>query len=258
MRKPPKVDERSLELFRYFLKDSIRDEIDFSHTEQARGLPAPPIEKPFAATARRIALPGADAFDGLGRVAVVDALRRRQSVRHFIEKPLSLTELAFLLWATQGVRRQLGKGTVFRTVPSAGNRHPFETYLYVRAVEGVEAGIYRYLPLEHELLFEFDGAGLSEAVTTACRGQAFAGQAAATFVWTVIPRRTEWRYGQAAHKVMALDAGHVCQNLYLACEAIDAGTCAVAAYDQAAMDALLRVDGEEEFTIYLAPVGKVR
>ncbi len=60
-----------------------------------------------------------------------------------------------------------------------------------------------------------------------------------------------------AHKVSALDAGHVCQNLYLAAEAIGAGTCAVAAYDQEKMDLLLGVDGKEEFTIYLAPVGKI-
>jgi len=68
----------------------------------------------------------------------------------------------------------------------------------------------------------------------------------------------EWRYGAASHKVIALDAGHVCQNLYLACEAIQAGTCAIAAYRQEAMNALLQVDGQDEFVIYLAPVGKVR
>jgi SagB-type dehydrogenase family enzyme len=67
----------------------------------------------------------------------------------------------------------------------------------------------------------------------------------------------EWRYGLAAHKVIAIDAGHVCQNLYLACEAIGAGTCAIAAYDQEAMDDLVGLDGKDEFTIYLAPVGKV-
>ncbi len=67
----------------------------------------------------------------------------------------------------------------------------------------------------------------------------------------------EWRYGLAAHKVIALDAGHVCQNLYLARHAIGAGTCAVAAYDQQRLDQLLGVDGEEEYAIYLAPVGKV-
>jgi hypothetical protein len=63
---------------------------------------------------------------------------------------------------------------------------------------------------------------------------------------------------EAAYKVIALDAGHLCQNLYLACEAIGAGTCAIAAYDQDRADELLGVDGEEEFSVYLAPVGKVK
>jgi len=70
------------------------------------------------------------------------------------------------------------------------------------------------------------------------------------------PHRMEWRYGLAAHKVIAIDAGHVCQNLYLACEAIGAATCAIAAYDQGEIDKLLRIDGQDEFTIYLASVGK--
>ncbi len=67
----------------------------------------------------------------------------------------------------------------------------------------------------------------------------------------------EWRYHLAAHKVIAIDVGHVCQNLYLACESIGAGTCAIAAYDQEAFDRLLRIDGKDEFVIYLSPVGKV-
>ena len=61
----------------------------------------------------------------------------------------------------------------------------------------------------------------------------------------------------AAHKAIALDAGHVCQNLYLAVQAIEAGTCAIAAYDQDAMDEFLGVDGANEFTLYVAPVGKL-
>ncbi|MFW6236956.1 MAG: nitroreductase family protein, partial [Desulfosudaceae bacterium] len=70
--------------------------------------------------------------------------------------------------------------------------------------------------------------------------------------------RMEWRYDLAAHKVIALDAGHVCQNLYLACETIRAGTCAIAAYDQEELDELLGLDGDNEFAIYLAPVGRVK
>jgi SagB-type dehydrogenase family enzyme len=68
----------------------------------------------------------------------------------------------------------------------------------------------------------------------------------------------EWRYSVAAHRVILIDAGHVCQNLYLACQAIGAGTCAIAAYDQNKMDEFLKVDGKDEFVVYLAPVGKVK
>ena len=188
---------------------------------------------------------------------VYTAIARRQSRRRFADTELTRAELAFLLWATQGVRKQIGPGTLLRTVPSAGARHAFETYLYVRRVEGLAEGVYRYLSVEHELACLREEPGMGESVTEACFGQAFAGRSAVTFFWTTIPYRMEWRYLQAAHKVIALDAGHVCQNLYTACECIGAGTCAIGAYDQEAVDQLIGVDGEDEFTVYIAPVGKL-
>ena len=97
---------------------------------------------------------------------------------------------------------------------------------------------------------------MDRRIVQAALGQPYPGEAAVTFIWTAVPYRMEWRYGIVAHKVIAVDAGHVCQNLYLACEAIDAGACAMAAYDQEGMDELLRVDGQDEFTIYLASVGR--
>jgi nitroreductase len=57
--------------------------------------------------------------------------------------------------------------------------------------------------------------------------------------------------------LIALDAGHICQNLYIAAGAVGAGTCSVGAFDQTKMNALLDVDGEEEFVLYMAPVGKI-
>jgi len=145
----------------------------------------------------------------------------------------------------------------YRTVPSAGCRHPFETYLAIFRVEGLEKGIYRYLPLEHALLPMGCPPDLEDRTIRAALGQPFAGRSAVTFLWTALPERTEWRYSEASVKVIALDAGHVCQNLYLACEAVGAGTCAVAAYDQERADELIGVDGEDEFVLYMAPVGKI-
>jgi len=143
-------------------------------------------------------------------------------------------------------------------VPSAGCRHALETYIAAFRVKGIPKAIYRYLPMSHQLVEVVKHENLEGLLIKAALGQSFAGKSAVTFVWTTIPARMEWRYGRASYKVIALDAGHVCQNLYLACEAICAGTCAIAAYDQEFADSVLGIDGVEEFTIYMAPVGKVQ
>ncbi|MEN3042945.1 MAG: SagB/ThcOx family dehydrogenase [Fervidobacterium sp.] len=223
-------------------------------TDQRKGVPIPPFEKPYPEDAELIDLPFAK---NLGKRNVSEAIEHRVSHRKYLDIPLSMEELSFLLWATQGVRGKTEKVT-FRTVPSAGSRHPFETYVYARNVESLDEAVYRYLPLEHKLLLHKKGTKLSEQIIKATLDQNFVGESAAVFIWTAIPYRTEWRYGPAAHKAILLDAGHVCQNLYIACESIDAGTCAIAAYSQKLMDEFVGVDGIDEFVVYLAPVGKVK
>lgn len=242
---------------REFLKDTIRRTVNFATTDQARGIPPPPMMKPPAKDAEFVELPAIDKLRGVRRVQLRDAIARRRSRRDFLDERMTLDEVSFLLWATQGVRETPGPATALRTVPSAGARHAFETYLCVRNVKSLQTGMYRYLPFGHRLVLEHKRVDPGAALVEGTLGQQWCRRAAVAFVWTVIPYRMEWRYGHAAHKVIALDAGHVAQNLYLACQAAGAGTCAIAAYDQERMDALLGVDGEDEFTIYLAPVGKV-
>ncbi len=239
---------------RLFLKDTIRKHIDFSQTDQSRGVEIPPIEKPCSPDTRRINLPRDWKISPMD---LEEAIAHRRSRRDYTREPLSLDELSFLLWATQGVRGKVTAGHAFRTVPSAGCRHALETYIGALNVTGLDVGIYRYLPTTHQLAEERPVEDLRTRIAQTTFGQRFCSTAAAVFVWTAVPYRMEWRYGLAAHKVISLDAGHVCQNLYLACQAVGAGTCAIAAYDQEALDALLAVDGEEEFAVYLAPVGKV-
>ena len=246
-----------LKTYRYFLKDSIRKTIAFQFTDQNQGVPAPPIEKPCPEGATLIDLPGPDDWNGIFQADITHAIGNRKSHRVYLNQSLALKELAYLLWCTQGVRGKRFHGHAYRNVPSAGCRHALETYLAVFNVDDIEPGVYRYLPLSHQLVFEFKDDLLSEKMIIASLNQSYPGKSAVTFIWSAIPYRMEWRYGLAAHKVIALDAGHVCQNLYLACEAIDAGTCAIAAYDQEELDELLGLDGEDEFAIYLAPVGKV-
>jgi SagB-type dehydrogenase family enzyme len=252
------MDQSLRDHHRNFLKDSIRKTINFRDTDQNRGIAPPPIEKPYAADATRIDLVPYGKWKDIRAVALTAAFADRKSRRVYRNDPLSLEELSFLLWATQGIRTPINSGHAYRTVPSAGCRHALETYLCVLNIDGLQRGVYRYLPVEHQLLLEFAEEGLGKKVVAAVFGQPYPGKAAVTFVWAAVPYRMEWRYDIAAYKVIALDAGHVAQNLYLACETMGAGTCAIAAYDQEAMDALLGIDGKDEFAIYLASVGKAR
>lgn len=252
------MDQSLRDLYRNFLKDTIRKTIDFRLTDQNRGIAPPPIEQPYPVDATRIDLVPYGKWTDIRAIELTTALFNRKSRRLYRNEPLSLDELSFLLWATQGIRAHINSGHAYRTVPSAGCRHALETYLCVVNIHGLQRGVYRYLPVEHQLLLERVAEDIGEKVVAAVFGQPYPGKAAVTFVWVAIPYRMEWRYDIAAYKVIALDAGHVAQNLYLACESMGAGTCAIAAYDQEAMDTLLGVDGTDEFAIYCASVGKAR
>jgi SagB-type dehydrogenase family enzyme len=258
-----------METYRKFLKSDRLEEWRGHGTDQRKGVPDPPPQKSYPEGATLVDLVAPDDL-AIGQMPVIEAIRRRRSRREYTEEPLTLEELSFLLWATQGIDEEATRAfgdwsatkdptaakarATLRTVPSAGGRHPFETYLLVHRVRGLERGLYRYLSVEHRLLFLRAGTELTEQVADAF--MRWVQRSTVVFIWATIPYRTEWGYGIAAHKMIAQESGHVCQNLYLASEAIGAGTCAIM-YDQAKVDSILGVDGKEEFAIYVAPVGKV-
>lgn len=239
---------------RQFMKSSFNKSIE---RDQDKGIQQPPLEKPFDKDSQLIDLPEVD-NSIITKGNIIDATLDRKSNRVYKDEKVSLGELSYLLTMTQRVKEIKGNGYVgLRPVPSAGGRHPFETYLAVLNVDGLKKGIYRYLPLEHKLLFIKEETSLDEKIIVAANRQKFAGESAVTFIWSCVPYRTEWRYADRSYKIMLLDAGHICQALYLACETIGLGTCAIASYSQELMDNLIDVDGEDEFTVYLSPVGRV-
>ncbi|MBD3412941.1 MAG: SagB/ThcOx family dehydrogenase [Candidatus Aminicenantes bacterium] len=227
-------------------------------SDQMKGMKNPLLQKDFPKDAELIDLPSPLKFE-MGTAPLLEVINQRRSRRKYTDEPLTLAELSFLLWCTQGIKRIFRDGYVsLRTVPSAGSRHAFETYLLIKNVSDIKPGLYRFLAVEHKLLpLVQDAPDIFQKAAAASCNQPFVASAAVTFVWTTIPYRCEWRYRELSHKVIAIDAGHVCQNLYLAAESIGAGTCAIAAYYQDEMDELLGVDGKDEFVIYLAPVGKI-
>ena len=240
--------------YRDFLKNSGQNKVDSLGTKQKKGI-EPPRQKPCDPQDKKISLVSPEIWKLDSKVSLEFAIKNRKSRRVYSEKPITLENLSFLLWATQGIRSTKSKHTNFRTVPSAGCRHAIETYIAAFRVEGIEKGIYRYLPLSHELVEVAKHSNMEELINYSTLNQIFCTRGALTFIWTTIPERMEWRYAESSYKAIALDAGHICQNLYLACEAIGAGACAIASYEQEFIDNVIGIDGDKEFTIYLASVG---
>jgi SagB-type dehydrogenase family enzyme len=177
-------------------------------------------------------------------------------LRRYQEQALTQEELSFLLWTTQGVKSVTNRPVTLRTVPSAGARHAFETYLVINQVEGIKPGLYRYISLEHALLPLDMNEKIAEKVAEACLQQNQVTKSAVTFIWVAVTERMYWRYGERGYRYLHLDAGHVCQNLYLAAEAINCGVCAMAAFDDDQLNEVLHLDGQELWVIYCGALGK--
>lgn len=217
----------------------------------------PPVELAWDRKRTPIRLP-APKQGTLGALSVREAIEQRRSVREYSRTPLDLDELSYLLWCTQGVQRTSAGGQTMRTVPSAGARHAFETLLCVNNVAGLRPGLYRFLALDHVLVEENLETDFATRLVEACLGQDFVRTCAVTFIWIADVYRMTYRYGERGYRYLHLDAGHVCQNLYLAAEAIGCGACAIAAFEDDDVNRVLALDGERQFAIYLGTVGKKR
>ncbi|RDE11692.1 MAG: thioester oxidase [Candidatus Thorarchaeota archaeon] len=241
--------------FLHFLDSEEYKELVPESDEQKK-VPPPLFQQPFPENVPLIDLVPPDEF-AIGKAPFLDLVNSRESRRKYTSDPLTLEELSFLLWSTQGVKKVLKSGRgVRRTVPSAGAKSPLETYLVINRVEGLEPGLYRYISFSHQLLFIKRIDNAEERMGKLAFDQKFVGTAPVIFCWTAVPYRTEWRYTILSHKFIAVDLGIVCQSLYMSCEAINLGTVAIGYYEQGKLDELLDLDTDEEFVVLLAPVGR--
>ncbi|MCL1862172.1 MAG: SagB/ThcOx family dehydrogenase [Defluviitaleaceae bacterium] len=227
-------------------------------SDQAKGVSAPPFGKPV--TGEKIILKSFEKTT-VKTPSYEDLLDTRRSVRKYEAMPMTQAELAFMLWSVNGIQRFRDDVATFRTVPSGGARHPFETYIAVRDVVGLLPGLYHYLPTENigEKSVAIQRVGdihdYEKTITDALAGQAWAASAPVVLFYTCIPYKGEWRYHEMSHRVMLIDLGHMGQNAMLSAVALGMGSCCLAAYNQAACDKMLGVDGMDEYTVYAVSVG---
>jgi len=225
-------------------------------SDQENGIPRPDAVKPRSGEIFTLPAVGTISMPDISLAKVIE---QRRSLRKYADQPLSQQDLSFLLWSAswaRDFRTSERMEITLRNVPSAGARHPFECYLLVRDVEGIKAGLYYYHPVKHCLIRLEADDKVAEQVFDGCVQQDMVKNEPVTFIFSSVPYRTGWRYGQRGYRYLYLDAGHVGQNIHLAAEAIDAGACMIGAYQDEAMNDIIGVDGVEEFVIYICTVGK--
>ena len=244
-------------LGRSFINKFGRDADDSYTTDQDQKKPQPPLTKaPMTDAAIDLprdfsALPIENDF--------LKVINSRASHRVYTEEGMSLLQLSYLLWCTQGVKSIRGRSyATLRTVPSGGARHAFECYIAVQGVQGLADGLYHYLPMKHQIEFLGPREDLRDFISESLSGQKWAAKANAVFYYSCVFYRAEWRYGIWAHAPVLIDSGHITENLYLACESIGLGGCAIAAVEPEIANAGFGLDGAEESVFYAMPVGTIR
>ncbi|MCK4551286.1 MAG: SagB/ThcOx family dehydrogenase [Tenericutes bacterium] len=224
------------------------EDLDYSETDKGRKLPKPTVCKSYK---------NAKVFElikdvpSLSGKKIDEIILARRSVRQYEEHPMSLVELSYLCKLTSEIVK-MGPGYAMGVIPTGGATNSLETYLYLNKVDGFKKGIYHYMKDTGNLQL------IREDITDELVNDSMKNQlrnCAVVFFWTTTPYRAEYKYSFTSHKMIAIEAGHACQNLYLAAEAIDYGVVGIAAYNQKLVDELLQV-GKDEFVVYLAAVGK--
>jgi SagB-type dehydrogenase family enzyme len=127
--------------------------------------------------------------------------------------------------------------------------------LGVRAVRGLEAGIYHYEVPDASLAL-LNRGDPTDRLHDVCCGQEYARQAAIVVLISAVIERTKRKYGDRGYRYVLLDIGHLGQNLYLVCTALGLAivtTCGF--FDDEAAD-LLGIDGCDEAVFYVAFIGR--
>jgi SagB-type dehydrogenase family enzyme len=227
---------------------------DYSTVDLVLRVPEPAHELPVREGQTVIKLPSPKKLR-VPDIPVRSAIEGWEPVGFFTRSSITLKEFSFLLWCTQGFKRTVAETVQIRNIPSSGSRYPLETYFVASEVEGLDTGLYRYLPKSHSIVAERIDSDLRLEMSTASMNFKIVTRAAVTFLWVAIPYRTVWAVGNRGYRSALIEAGHTCQNLILAAACFGYSVCPIDLFHDEMMAKLANLDTETQWPVYLAAVG---
>ncbi len=234
---------------------NTRDEIKQYYERYLKGRRQPPIYKNYPER------PKTRLMKGSGKeVPFFGTLRKRRTTRELSGKPISFNQLSRLVYYTWGrissyKTREFGE-LLHKTSPSAGARHPVETYAIVNSVNGLQPGIYHYSVRDHS--FELLRAGdYRERCVALTAGHSWTRNASALFIMTAVVARTAWKYRvPRVYRTFLLDAGHLSQSFLLTATALGLGAFCIGVICDGLIEEELSLDGVSETVIFVVGVGQ--
>jgi SagB-type dehydrogenase family enzyme len=180
-----------------------------------------------------------------GRMSVERAILARRSVREFAAGTLTWAEIAQLAWAGQGITDAAG---IKRAAPSAGALYPMEMYFFTAD------GVFRYLPKKHTAVKVAD-TDRRAALSAAALAQASIRQSPCVIVLTAVPERTRPKYRDRTPRYIAMEAGHIGQNVLLQASALGLVGVPIGAFSDDKVAQVLELKAGEE-PMYIIATGR--
>lgn len=193
---------------------------------------------------------------GGGKVEEYDireCFSHRRSRRNFWPGAMTRRQLSYLLWYTARIQNREGE-EIFTPVPSPGAIHPLNVSIALINILDMEKGLYRYSPSEHCLYLVERMEELREELFRIFPGQEFVADASFLFGISAVSREVQERYPRDWERLVLLEAGHMGQQLMLACESLHLATCPIGIFNREEANKFFRCTGGEEMT-YFFPVG---
>lgn len=237
-----------------FIKGTVYP--DYSTVDLVLRVPEPPHELPVKEGQKVIRLPSPKKFK-VPDVPVRKAIEDWEPVGFFTRSKIDLKELSYLLWCMQGFKKTVAETIQIRNIPSSGSRYPLETYFVANDVEGLDVGLYRYLPKSHSIVAEKIDSGLILEMSTGSLNFKVMTRAAVTFLWVAIPYRTVWALGNRGYRSCLIEAGHTCQNLIMAAANLGYQVFSTDMFHDEQIIKLANLDPETQWPVYIAAVGSI-
>lgn len=182
-------------------------------------------------------------------------MTNRRSVRQFNGLPISQEQLSYLLFSSAGllnVNNSIDYSR--RPYPSAGARYPLEIYPLVLNCTELEKGLYHYNVKEDclEIILKED---LEKWLMKASGGETLLKKASIIFIITGVLDRTRIKYRDRGYRYALIEAGHLGQNISLLTAELGLGCCPLGGFIDSAVNELLDISFQKEFTLYLLAVG---